>query len=176
MLAPWKKSYDQPRQHVQKQSHSLPTKFHLVKAMVFPVVMYGCERCTIMEAEHWRTDAFELWCWRRLESPSDFKEIKSVNPKGNQLCIVIGRTDAKAAMIQRANSLKKTLSWGRLKAGREGSNREWDGCMASPVNGHEFEQALGIGDKQGSLVCWSPWDRKIQTWLSNWTTMRTQKH
>ena len=52
------------------------TKFHLVKTMVFPVVMYGCEICTIKKAENWRIDAFELWCWRRLESPLDCKEIK----------------------------------------------------------------------------------------------------
>ena len=59
----------------------LPTK---VKAMVFPVVMYGCESWTIKKAEHQRTDAFELWCWRTLESPLDCKEIKPVNPKGSQ--------------------------------------------------------------------------------------------
>ena len=62
----------------------LPTKVHLVKAMVFPVVMYGCESWTIKKAEHQRIDAFELWCWRRLESPLDSKEIQPVHPKGNQ--------------------------------------------------------------------------------------------
>jgi len=60
---------------------TLPTKIHLVKAMVFPVVMYECESWTIKKTEHWRTDAFELWCWRTLESPLESKEIKSVNPK-----------------------------------------------------------------------------------------------
>ena len=64
---------------------TLPTKFHLVKAMVFPVVMYGCETWTIKKAEHQRIDAFELWCWRRLlKSPLDCEEIKPVHPKGNQ--------------------------------------------------------------------------------------------
>ena len=63
---------------------TLPTKIHIVKAMVYPVVMYGCESCAIKKAEHQRIDAFELWCWRRLLSPLDCKEIKSVNPKGNQ--------------------------------------------------------------------------------------------
>ena len=66
MLTPWKKSYDQPRQHVKKQRHTLPTKVHLVKAMVFPVVMYGYESWTIKKAERQRIDAFELWCWRKL--------------------------------------------------------------------------------------------------------------
>ena len=60
------------------------TKVCLVKAMVFPVVMYGCESWTIKKVEHRRIDAFELWCWRRLESPLECKEIKPVNPKGNQ--------------------------------------------------------------------------------------------
>ena len=63
---PWKESYDQSRQHIKKQRHTLPTKVHLVKALVFPVVMYGCETWTIKKAEHQRIDVFELWCWRRL--------------------------------------------------------------------------------------------------------------
>ena len=63
---------------------TLPTKVRLVKAMVFPVVRCGCENWTIKKAECWRIDAFELWCWRQLLSPLDCKEIKPVNPKGNQ--------------------------------------------------------------------------------------------
>ena len=64
MLAPWKKSYDQPRQQLKSRNITLPTKVHLVKAMVFPVVMYGCENWIIKKAEYSRIDAFELWCWR----------------------------------------------------------------------------------------------------------------
>ena len=75
---------------------TLPTKVHLVKAMVFPVVMYGCESWTVKKAERRRIDAFELWCWRRLESPLDCKEIQPVHPKGDQSWVFIGRTDAKA--------------------------------------------------------------------------------
>ena len=66
MLTPWKESYEQPRQHIKKQRHYLPAKVHLVKAMVFPVVMYGCESWTLKKAEHRKIDAFEVWCWRRL--------------------------------------------------------------------------------------------------------------
>ena len=66
MLTRWKASYDQPRQHIQKQRHYFATKICLVKAMIFPVVMYGCESWTIKKAEHSRTDAFEPWCWKRL--------------------------------------------------------------------------------------------------------------
>ena len=75
---------------------TLPTKVHLVKALVFPVVMYAYERWTIKKVECQRTDAFKLWCWRRLLSPLDYKEIKPVNPKGNQPWILIGRTDTEA--------------------------------------------------------------------------------
>ena len=73
---------------------TLPTKVHLVKAMVFPVVMYGCESWTVKKAECQRIYAFELWCWRRLlESPLDCKEIHPVHPKGDQSWVFIGRTD-----------------------------------------------------------------------------------
>ena len=75
---------------------TLPTKVHLVKAMVFPVVLYGCESWTVKKAEHRRINAFELWCWRRLEGPLDFKEIQLVHPKGYQSWVFIGRTDAEA--------------------------------------------------------------------------------
>ena len=75
---------------------TLPTKVHLIKAIVFPVVMYGCKSWTIKRAECRKIDAFELWCWRRLENPLDCKEIQPVHPKGNQSSMFIGRTDAEA--------------------------------------------------------------------------------
>ena len=77
---------------------TLPPKVHLVKAMVFPVVMYGYESWTVKKAEHHRIDAFELWCWRRLlrVSPLDCREMQPVHSKGDQSWVFIGRTDAKA--------------------------------------------------------------------------------
>ena len=79
---------------------TFPTKVHLVKVMVFPVVMYGCESWTIKKAEHWRIDVFGLWCWRKLLRVSwtsrRSKEIQPVHPKGNQSWIFIGRTDVEA--------------------------------------------------------------------------------
>ena len=96
MLTPWKERYDQPRQHIKKQ-RPLTTKVRLVKAMIFPVVMYGCESWTIKKAEYRGIDAFELWCWRRLlKSPLDCKEIQPVHPKGDQSWVFIGGTDAEA--------------------------------------------------------------------------------
>ena len=75
---------------------TLPKKVHLVKAMVFPVVMYGCESWTVKKAEHRKIDAFELWCWRRLLSPLVWKESQPVHSKGDQSWVFLGRTDAKA--------------------------------------------------------------------------------
>ena len=69
---------------LKRRDIPLLTKVHTVKATVFPLVMYRCESWTIKKAEHQKIDAFELWCWRRLESPLDYREIKPVNPKGNQ--------------------------------------------------------------------------------------------
>ena len=87
MLAPWKKSYDQPRQHIKSRDITLPTKVRLVKAMVFPVVMYGCENWRVKKAERQRIDAFEVWCWRRLQP---------VHSEGDQPWDFFGRNDAKA--------------------------------------------------------------------------------
>ena len=103
---------------------TLPTKGRLVKAMVFPVVMYGCEIWTVKKAEHQRIDAFELWCWRRLESPLDCKKIQPVHSEGAQSWVFIGRTDAKAKtqyfghLMQRVDSFEKTLMLGGIRGRR----------------------------------------------------------
>ena len=81
---------------------TLPTKVRLVKAVVFPVVVYGCESWTVNKAEHRRIDTFKLCCWRRLESPLDCKKIQPVHPKGDQSLVFIGRTDVEA---ETANTL-----------------------------------------------------------------------
>ena len=83
-------SYDQPRQDILKQRHYFANKVHLVKAMVFPVVMYGCESRTVKKAKCRRIDAFELWCWRR------FLRVQPVHSKGDQPWDFFGRNDAKA--------------------------------------------------------------------------------
>ena len=75
---------------------TLPTKVHLVEALVFPVVMYGCESWTVKKAERQRIDAFELWCWRRLESPLDCKEIQPVHSEGDQPWDFFGGNDDEA--------------------------------------------------------------------------------
>ena len=121
---------------------TLPPKVHLVKARkvkAFPIVMYGCESWTIKKAKHWRIDAFELWCWRTLESPLDYKETQPVHPKGNQSWMFIERTDAEAPILatwcEEVTHWKRPRSWVRLKAKGEGDDRGWDGWMASPTRG-----------------------------------------
>ena len=99
---------------------TLSTKVRLVKAMVFPAVMYGCESWTLKKAEHRRIDAFERWYWKRLESPLDCKEIQPVHPKGGQSWVFIGSTDAEVEtpvrhLMQRANSSEKTLMLGKIE-------------------------------------------------------------
>ena len=84
---------------ILKTDITLPTKVPLVKAVVFPVVIYGCENWTIRKDEHQRIDAFELWCWRRLLSPWDCKEIQLVHPTGDQSWVFIGRTDVEAETL-----------------------------------------------------------------------------
>ena len=113
---------------------TLLTKVCVVKAMVFLVVMYGYESWTIKKAEHWRTGAFKLWCWIKLEIPLNCKDIKPINPKGNQPWIFIGRTDVEAPILWPPDAelthWERPWCWGRLRAGGEG-NRGWDGWMAS---------------------------------------------
>ena len=116
---------------------TLPTKVRLVKAMVFPVVMYGYESWTIKKAECWRIMLLNHGVGEALDSPLDCKEIKPGNPKGNQPWIFIGRTDAEAEipiLWPRGEELtpgKRPWCWERLRAGGEGDDRGWDGQMAS---------------------------------------------
>ena len=117
---------------------TLPTKVRLVKAIAFLVVMYGCESWTIKKHEHQRMDAFELWWWRRLESPLVCKEIQTVHPQGNQSWILIGKTDDEAETpilwppdVKNLTHWKRYWCWERLKARGEGDDRGWDGWMVS---------------------------------------------
>ena len=145
----------------------IPTKVHLAKAMVFPVVTYGCESGTIKKAEHRRIDAFELWCWRRLLSRLDCKEIEPVHPKGNQSWIFIGRTDAEAeSPVLWPPDMKSWLIWKDPDAGKDWRQEEKGTTEDEMVgwhhrlNRHGFGWIPGIGDGQGGLACCDSWGRK----------------
>ena len=113
-------------QNIKSRDITLQRKVHIVKAMVFPVVMYRCESWAIKNAEHQRIDAFELWCWRRLlRVPLDCEEIKPVQPKWNQPWIFIGRTDAEVeAPILWAPDVKSQLNAKDPDAGKNWRQKE----------------------------------------------------
>ena len=124
-LAPWKKSYDQPRQHIKKRDITLSTKVCLVKAMVFPVVMHGCESLTIKKAELRRIDAFELWCWRRLlRVPWTIRRFNQfVLKEISRECSLEGlmlkpKLQYFGHLMQRADSFKKTLMLEKIESER----------------------------------------------------------
>ena len=119
---------------------TLPTKVCLVKAMFFPVVMYGCESWTVKKAERWRIDAFELWCWRRLlrvpwtAKRSNQSILKEISPGCSLEGLMLKlKLQYFGHLMRRADSLEKTLILEGLEAGGEGDNRGWDGWMASPT-------------------------------------------
>ena len=151
------------------------TKVHLVKAMVFPVVMYGCESCTIKKAERRRIDAFELWCWRRLlrvpwtARRSNQSIVKEISPE----CSLEGLTlklQYFGHLIQRTDSLEKIPRLGKIEGRRMGTTKDEMAGWHHRLDGHEFEQASGTGDGQGSLVCCSPWDHK-ESDRTQWTEL-----
>ena len=124
MLTPWKENYDQPRQHIKKERHYFVKS--LVKAMVFPVVMYGCESWTIKKADHQRIDAFELWCWRRLlrvpwtARRSNQSILKQVSPG----CSLEGLMLKLTLPILWPPDVKSWLIWKDLDAGKDWGQEE----------------------------------------------------
>ena len=159
---------------------TLSTKVHLVKAMVFPVVMYGCK---LDYKESWVP---RNWCFwtivleKTLESPLDCKDIQPVHPKGGQSWILVERTDAETeAPILCLPDAENWLIWKDPDAGKDWRQKE-KGMTEDEIvdwhhqlDGHEFEKALGLGDGQGSLVRCSPWGHKElgMTEQLNWTDL-----
>ena len=150
--------------------------------MVFPVVVCGCDSWTIKKAERWRIDAFELWCWRRLfrvawtARRSNQSILKEINPEYSLQALMLKmKLQYFGHLMWKADSLEKTL--GKIEGGR---GRGWQMVWwYHQLNGHEFEQGPGIGDGQGSLVCYSPWGCKESDMAKrlNWTelTKETQR-
>ena len=126
---------------LKRRDITLPTNVHLVKTMVFPVVMYGCESWTIKKAERLRIDVFEMWCWRRLlrvswtANRSNQSILKEISPEYSLERLMLKlKFQYFSHLMWRTDSLKKR-PWclEKLKAGGEGDNRGWDGWMASPT-------------------------------------------
>ena len=157
---------------------TLPTKVWLDKAMVFPVVTYGCESWTIKKAEHWRTNAFELWCWRKiLRIPwtarrSNQSILKEISPEYSLEGLMLKlKLQYFGHLMGRTDSLEKILMLGKVEARRKrGQQRmRWFNGITDSMD--EFEQALGVGDGQGSLACYSSCSCKESdsTEQLNWT-------
>ena len=147
---------------------TLPTKVCLVKAMVFPVVMYGWESWTVKKAERQRIDAFELWCWRwLLRVPWTARRSNQVHPKGNQSWVFIGGTDVEAETpILWPPDVESWLIWKDPDAGKDWGQGE-KGMTEDEMIGwhhrldeHELQPTLGDSERQENLVCCSPWSHR----------------
>ena len=167
----WKKSSDKSRQHMKKLCFvltlTLLTKVPLAKAVFFPVVMYGCESWTVKKAESQRIGVFELWCWRRLlrvpwtarrSNQSLLKEISPEYPlEGLMLKL---KLQYFGHLMRSTDTLEKALMLGKIEGRRRRGRLRMRWLDDHGLNGHEFEQAPGVGDGQGSLECCSPWGHK----------------
>ena len=152
----------------------MPTKVRLVEAMVFPVVMYGCESWTIKKAEC-RIDAFELWCWIRLlrvpwtARRSNQSILKEISPWSSLEKLML-RTKVQY-LCEGLTHWKRPWCWERLRAGGEGKTEDEMVGWHHWLNGHGFGLTLGVGDGQGGLACYDSWGHKEldMTEQLNWT-------
>ena len=173
MLAPWKKSYEQPRQYIKKQRHYFANKSPSSQSYGFSSSHYGCESWTIKKAEHGRIDAFELWCCRRLlrvpwTARTSNKSIpKEISPEysleGLRLKL---KLQYFGHMMWRTDSLQKTLMLGKIEGRKRRGWQRMVGWHDRPDR-HEFEQALGVAAGQGGLACGSPWGCRVR---HDWAT------
>ena len=166
---------------------TLSTKVHLIKAMFFPVVIYRCESWTIKKTEHWRTDAFELWCWRRLlrvpwtARRSNQSNLKEISPGCSLEGMILKlKLQFFGHLRWRTDSLEKALMLGKIEGRtRRGHRMRWLDGWYHRLDGREFEQAPVVCDGQGGLTCCSPWGCRVgHNWATelNWLIIPTKEN
>ena len=176
-LAPWKKSYDKPRQHIKKQRHYLANKGPYSQIYSVTIVMYGWDSWTIKKAECWRIDTFEVWCWRRLlrfpwiARRSNQSILKEINPEYSLEGLMLKlKLQYFGHLIWRADSLEKTLMLGKIEGRRRGwQNRRW-------LDDITISMDMILSNLQEMVKHKEAWHVTVHgvakrwTWLSDWTT------
>ena len=165
---------------LKSRDTTLLIKVHIVKAMAFLVVMYGCKSWTIKKATHQRIDAFELWYWRKLlrvpwTARSNQTILKKINPEYSlEDWFWSWRSKTLATWCKEPTHWKRPWCWERLKAREEGVSEDEMVGWQHWLNAHELEQIPGDSEGQGSLICCNSWGCKELTQPSDWTTTTTK--